>query len=187
MTVDLDRLGAPLFEIPTGAVPTKARQLIIEPCAVDHARLLTERWHSRLPHTQRGPWMYAFRAAFDGVSYGVALLHNPSARTLPSHWIELRRLTVAPDAPPHTASRMLGQLRRWFQRNVPEAERLISYQDPSVHKGTIYKAAGWAIGYVAADRTRDRTGLRPTGRAYRWNHNGDEVDQVGKIRWEIEI
>ncbi len=184
---DTERLGAPLFEYPEGLQPEKATQLAVVPCDVQHARILTERWHSRLPLTQSGPWMYAFRAAFDGMTYGVALVHNPSARTLPRDWLELRRLTVAPDAPPHTASRMLGQIRRWLQRNT-KASRLISYQDPSVHKGTIYRAAGWTIGYVASDRARDRTKPRTgTGRAYRTNQNSDEVDRVGKIRWEVPL
>lgn len=183
---DLDRLGAPLLEPSGGALPIKARQLAVTPCEVDHARLLTHRWHSRLPDTQTGPWKLAFRAAFDGISYGVALWHNPSARMLPNDWLELRRLTVAPDAPPFTASRMLGEMRKWIRRNLPEVTHLISYQDTAVHTGTIYRAAGWIAEYESKPRTRDRSGTRPSGRMYRWNLNGDDPDGAGKIRWGID-
>ena len=187
MLDDLDRLGAPLFETPHGYLPTKATQLTVEPCDINHARLLVAKWHSRLPETQRGPWKYAFRASFDGITYGVALWHNPSARMLPSHWLELRRLAVAPDAPRFTASRMLGQMRRWFQIHEPEAEKLISYQDMEVHTGTIYRAAGWSVGYISTARARDRTGFRPSGRMYRWNQNEDAPDHAAKTRWEIDL
>lgn len=149
--------------------------------------MLNRRWHSRLPETQPNPWQYAFRAAFDGVTYGVALWHNPSARTLPSHWLELRRLAVADDAPHCTASRMLGEMTKWFRRNVPERERLISYQDRDVHTGTIYKAAGWTAEYVSEPRVRDRSSTRPGGRMYRWNQNGDAPDGAGKVRWEMRL
>lgn len=184
LDIDLDRLGAPLLESPSGLTPAKARDLAVSSCDVAHARLLIERWHSRLPSTQPNPWQYAFRAAFDGITYGVALWHNPSARTLPDHWLELRRLAIAPDAPHCAASRMLGEMARFFGKHCPERERMISYQDPSVHTGTIYRAAGWHVAYVGASRVRDRSTTRPGGRMYRWNDNGDDVDSVGKIRWE---
>lgn len=185
--VDLDRLGAPLTEPSNGLCPTKASQLVVSSCDVRHARILNERWHSRLPQTQPDPWQYAFRAAYDGVTYGVALWHNPSARTLPAHWLELRRLAVADDAPHCTASRMLGEMTKFFKAHCPERERLISYQDAAVHSGTIYKAAGWEIGNVAKARVRDRSKPRPGGRMYRWNQNGAEPDASSKIRWEKNL
>ena len=48
----------------------------------------------------------------DGVTYAVALWHNPSARTLPGHWLELRRMACAPDAPHCTASRFLAEMTK---------------------------------------------------------------------------
>lgn len=185
---DIDRFAFPLFDIRSGlSPPDKASQLTVEPCPIAHARLLNERWHSRLPRTQPSPWQYAFRSHFDGVTYAVALWHNPSARTLPAHWLELRRLAVAPDAPHCTASHMLGAMARWFRANTPERERLISYQDEDVHTGTIYKAAGWEPVYRSAGRVRDRSTTRPSGRHYRWNHNGDVVDSAPKTRWELRL
>lgn len=185
--VDADRLGAPLLEQPTGAVPIKATELKVEPCDKQHAVKLVRKWHSRLPTTQPGPWKVAFRAAHDGITYGVALWNNPSARTLPDDWLELRRMAVSDDAPPHTASRMLGEMRKWIKRNMPEVTHLISYQDKEVHKGTIYKAAGWHAEYESKPRVRDRSKPRAgTGRMYRWNINGQEPDAAGKVRWGID-
>ena len=184
---ELDRLAEPLGASETWIRPAKARQCVLLPCGVEHARLLIRKWHSRLPRTQRGPWQYAFCMAFDDVTYAVALLHNPSARTLPAHWIELRRLAVAPDSPHCMASRMLGELRKWFRANAPEREMMISYQDSEVHTGTIYRAAGWTVGRVQRPRQRDRSALRPSGRAYRTSLNEEAPDVAGKVRWQTRV
>ena len=170
------------------SVVTSARQLQLSRCGTAFARYCNAQWHSRLPHTQRSPWQYAFKLHCDGYAFGVALLHNPSARTLPSHWVELRRLALAPDAPRYAATRFLGLLVRWLKRNVPERERIISYQDTSVHTGTIYKAAGWVPAYTSRPRVRDRSKPRAgSARMYRTNANGAAVDSAAKIRWEKEF
>ena len=167
-------------------LPLKARMLTVAPCEIAHARKLNSDWHSRLPYTQKGPWKLAFSADYAGRTFGVALWHNPSARNLPQNWLELRRLAVAPDAPPCTASRMLGAMRRWIAKNMPEIKRLISYQDMNVHKGTIYIAAGWRSYWLSRPRVRNRSKPRKgTTRAYRSNSNGSRPDASMKRRWEI--
>ena len=97
MTV-AERSLNPLWQEPVDP-PLSPRELVCERCPVAVARELNEAWHSRLPRTQVGPWQFAFAAHKTGIVYAVALWHNPSARGLPSHWLELRRLAVAPDAP----------------------------------------------------------------------------------------
>ncbi len=185
---DLDRLASPLLEPGSGRVPAKARELSIDRCDIRHARVLIARWHSRLPDTQAGPWMAAYRAAFDGVTYAVALWNSPSARTLPPGLLELRRMAVAPDAPHCTASRFLSEMARAVTREFPRIDVLISYQDTEVHKGTIYRAAGWVAAYESKPRVRDRTGARTgTRRLYRSNLNGASPDAAGKVRWERRI
>lgn len=130
--------------------------------------------------------MLAFTATYDGHPYGGALWHNPSARGLPGDWLELRRLAIAPYAPPHAASWMLGAMRKWIRRELPNVPRLLSYQDLDVHTGTIYKAAGWEPTYHSKARVRDRTPHRAgTTRAYRSNLNGAAPDGAGKMRWEV--
>jgi hypothetical protein len=186
---DIDRRYQPLTEQPVEGEPRKATELVIDICGIQHARTLIERWHSRLPKTQKGPWQRAFRAHWNGYTYAVALWHNPSARTLPGHWAELRRMAVAPDAPPHTASRMLGQMARWYRLNAPESERLISYQDCDVHTGTIYLAAGWDPAYKSKPRVRQRAGYARPGsqREYRTSINGAPADVAAKVRWELVL
>lgn len=167
-------------------LPDKARQLQFCECTKSHAVALVRQWHSRLPNTQDGPWMYAFKAYYGDVTYAVALWNNPSARTLPGHWVELRRMAVAPDAPKFTASRFLGYMLRWFRQHHPEHERAISYQDTAVHSGTIYKATNWTPAHTTVFRHRDRSKPRVnTRRDYRSNLNGDDTDASVKVRWEF--
>ena len=188
MMVELALFDATQCEPPRGIPPRRARDLTVEPCSVALARMLNARWHSRVPDTQRGPWQYAFRSHRDDVTYAVALWNSPSARMLPGQWCELRRMAVAPDAPHCTASHFLAGMVRWFRTNAPQHERLISYQDMDVHKGTIYAAAGWTATYESGRRTRDRSAPRAgTARAYRSNLNGDSVDSSPKRRWEMAL
>jgi hypothetical protein len=182
-----DRILHPLFQKQTAVVPTKASRLELVRCDIETARALIKVWHSRLPQTQTGPWQFAFAAHHCDVIYGVALWHNPSARTLPHHWLELRRLAIAPDAPHCAASWMLGAMVKWFEKNHPEREKAISYQDEGVHKGTIYAAAGWKKAFRTAARVRDRSGNRPSGRKYRTSINGADADVSAKVRWEKMI
>lgn len=180
-----ERLMEPLWSIVPTTKPVTASELVCERCPIETARILNEAWHSRLPQTQTGPWQFAFAAHSQGYIYAVALWHNPSARMLPAHWLELRRMAVADDAPHCTASWFLGRMGKWFKRNEPDRERMISYQDIDVHKGTIYKAAGWTATYHAKARVRDRSKPRVgTRRDYRNNLNGSSPDGAGKTRWE---
>lgn len=166
----------------------KARDLQFELCDKQLAVEFCRAHHSRLPNTQRGPWQYAFRAHHDGVTVAVALWNNPSARTLPGHWLELRRMACSPDAPRNSASRFLGWMARWFAEQVPHREKLISYQDTAVHTGTIYKAAGWVPEFVSKARVRDRSGNRAgTTRKYRADMNGQQPAASEKIRWAKRI
>jgi len=128
--------------------------------------------------------MAAYRAAYGGVTYAVALWNTPSARTLPSGLLELRRMAVADDAPHCTASRFLAEMAKRIRKEFPDYTKLISYQDVEVHSGTIYRAAGWTLEHTSKPRQRDRSGRRAgTGRMYRWNLNGVAPDGAPKARW----
>lgn len=178
----------PLFFEKSHEVEIRARDLVFSPCSKKHAVALARKWHSRLPNTQSGPWMFAFSGEIAGITYVVALWNNPSARGLPSDWLELRRLACAPNAPFNTPSRFLSFMAGWFRANQPQFKRLISYQDVSVHTGTIYRAAGWRVGSIAKARVRDRTkNRRGADRAYRKNTNGVQVDSSEKVRWEFPL
>jgi len=187
MRPDQTRIARPLYfvEHKQAIPPLRARHLALSECEKATAVRLVRLWHSRLPNVQNGPWQFAFSAEAHGIIYAVALWHNPSTRCLPSHWLELRRLACAPDAPRNTCSRFMGWMVRWFAKNHPERERCISYQDTAVHNGTIYRAAGWTEAFVGTERQRDRTGKRAgTNRSYRTSINGTDPDKSAKVRWE---
>jgi hypothetical protein len=182
------RITRPLIQVGEGgSTPTIAlhsRELTFEPCEKSHAVALVRLWHSRLPGCQNGPWQYAFRAQKDDVTYAVALWSNPCTRSLPHHWIELRRMACSPDCPKNTPSRMISWMVRHFKKVCPDREKCISYQDLDVHTGTIYKAAGWSVEYISKPRVRDRSKNRVgTNRMYRSNKNGIAPDAAGKARW----
>ena len=182
-----------------GAHPTPAlKKMVVERCSPLEARRYNAAWHSRLPQAQVGPWKAAYRMTYGTTVYAVALWHNPSARGLPQDWLELRRMAVSPDAPRNTPSRFLSVMARLIHHDFPRCTRMISYQDVTVHHGTIYKAAGWIAAYQSKARTRDRSNPRRPrtlllfadgtpglgGRMYRTNANGQSVDSSAKIRWE---
>ena len=188
MTNSIARIAYPLFAENFIPQSIKARNLSFDVCAPSHAVALVELWHSRLPVCQSAPWQFAFHAYCNDITYAVALWNNPSARTLPSHWLELRRLAASQDSPQNTCSRFIGWMVRYFRKNHRGREHCISYQDPDAHDGTIYKASNWTMEYQANPRIRDRSKNRVgTTRKYRTNANGTEVDSVGKIRWGIDL
>lgn len=165
-----------------GSNPALALQFSL--CAKQEAVNFVRSHHSRLPNCQDNPWKFSFCAKLSNEIVAVALWNNPSARCLPGHWLELRRLACSPAAPKNTCSCFLGWMIRWFKRWCPGHEKCISYQDLDVHTGTIYKAAGWVAEYKSKRRIRDRSKPRKgTSRAYRSNLNGTMIDAAPKIRW----
>jgi hypothetical protein len=186
MSVDSVRVALPLFQTESGgSIPASTLQLVFERCSREYAVRLNRLWHSRLPEIGHVEiCTYAFHARFNDTSYAVALWSHPVARLLPQHWFELRRLAISNDAPKYTASCFLSWMVRWFKANEKTVERLISYQDTSVHKGTIYKATGWKnigkthkggkVGWSNGVRTRNEL-------------NGRDVLEAVKHRWEIEL
>ena len=97
---------------------------------------------------------------------------------LDNSWMELKRMALSGDAPKNTASRFLSWMVKQIKKDYPEVPRLISYQDPAVHKGTIYKASGWTCAGL-----HDSGGFSSTTKRFR------EKDQApgSKIRWEKKI
>lgn len=174
---------------PKSDLDRKARNLSCLECPPPFAVSKVKQWHSRLPNVQSGPWQFAFLACLGEEVVAVALWHNPSARMLPSHWLELRRLACSPDAPRNTCSWFLARMAKFFRLNHPSRERLISYQDTAVHLGTIYKASGWDPVATSKPRLRDRSRSRTSvdPRMYRTNMNGNDVDGSAKTRWEKVI
>ena len=135
------------------------------------------RWHSHLPRLDRrvAAWL-CYGAIFDHCYCAAAVWSLPVARLLPQDGscLELRRFALATGTPKNSASRMLGWMVRDLRHRKPAVLRLVSYQDSAVHRGTIYKAAGW-------------TPVATSGGG-NWNHPGRRraANRIPtKVRWEL--
>ncbi|MGD0591078.1 MAG: hypothetical protein ABSA44_09805 [Bacteroidota bacterium] len=96
-------------------------------------------------------------------------------------------MAIAPDAPRYTASRMLGIMAKLIKSKFPQIINLISYQDKEVHKGTIYKAAGWK----AIQEHKGGSWNRPNA-TNSWNgkkRTRPDLNKAtgAKVRWERAI
>jgi hypothetical protein len=162
-----------------GSTPTSALRLRFGPIGLAKALELNRLWHSHLPVLDRhvAAWL-CFAATDRQQCVAVAIWSLPVARMLPQDGtcLELRRFAIAPAAPRNTASRMLGWMAREIRRERPAVKRLLSYQDGSVHRGTIYRASGWTP--------------CPTQRGGDWNHKGRRRQArrlERKVRWELML
>lgn len=194
MSVDRIRVVHPLFHAERGgSSPASTLQLKYEVCPLPHAIDLNRAWHSRLPVFKQAMCYcvpYCFRASCEDVSYAVAIWTRPISSSIPGHWIELRRLAAAPDAPKNTCSSFLAWMVRWLKKHHPEHEIAISYQDDEVHAGTIYKAAGWIIGRTQKSRNPGiswSSSRRVLKQGETANGNGVGVTASSKIRWQVEL
>ena len=143
------------------------------------ALIINSKLHSRLPYLINWYGCFAYMAECSNRIYGVAIWGNPIARLFNGRgYIELRRLAIDDSAPKNTATRMIGWMLRQL-RDTKKYTKAISYQDTSVHEGTIYKASGWKIG-----GTR-RGGTDAWTDKYR-KRNKCPADGI-KIRWEYDL
>ena len=131
-----------------GSIPTSALSLRVDVITFDLAAELNGRWHSALPVIDKGSgrrgMAVCYGAFADERVVAVAIWSSPVTNHVDDgHTIELRRLAICDEAPKNTASRMLAVMARLLKAKFPQANRLISYQATAVHRGTIYRAAGW--------------------------------------------
>ena len=117
-----------------------------------------------------------FAAEHAGLFYAVAIWSSPIAENRlqdGERLLELRRMAISGDAPKNTASRMLRIMTALLRKEWPELVGLISYQDTEVHRGTIYKAAGWRQETTATltewtTKTRQRAKAQSLSPKARW-------------------
>lgn len=180
ISADSIRVVHPLFqEEGDGSQPISALQLRVVRISAERAMYFNRDWHSRLP--QLTNWQHcfvSFGATYLNRFYAIALWSHPVARPFNNMGIlELRRMAIAPDAPTNTGSRFLRVMALIIVREIPGINRLISYQDTAVHKGTIYKAAGWQA-----------KGFR---KGSEWScpsrHRDKSQSTSDKIRWEKKL
>lgn len=183
----------PLFQAESGgSIPTSALDLRIEAINMRLALELNQRWHSVLPrnnpqllgHFLGSRTSVAYAASFDGNWFAVAIWTHPQNRAHDDGTtLELARLAICDAAPKNTATRMLRVMRMMIQRKWPHLKRLISYQAVDVHRGTIYKAAGWRpVGDIADARPQRFSGVNQQTRA-----TGPLQTKSRKQRWELMV
>jgi len=187
---DSVRIAYPLFNQVEGGslILTSPLQLQISEMSIYKARDLNAIWHSRLPIYDTGFCLnsiVSYGALFQNRYYAIAIWTNPVARNLPQHeWLELRRMAIAPDAPKNTASRMLSIMAKLIKVKLPQVERLISYQDEEVHKGTIYKASNWERGFHHRGGSWNRPNSRNKSTGLPRTRPDLNKATGAKIRWE---
>jgi hypothetical protein len=168
-----------------GAIPTSALQLKISRCKVHRACDLNALWHSRFPkidwsNVVRNKDYACYVAEHDDIAYAVAIWSSPIAAnrlTEGKTALELRRMAICDNAPPNTASRMIGIMRRIITKEMPHLTLLVSYQDTDVHAGTIYKASGWK----AAAQNKGTSWTNEN------RQRNEEQSLADKVRWEYRI
>jgi len=167
-----------------GSIPISA--LVFRECSIREAMNLNQQWHSLLPRTVFSNLIRTRRKvcyAADYLDFPImaAIWTTPIASNRLKDGLlllELRRLACCPLAPPNACSRMIAWMTRDIRRRWPELMRLISYQDASVHAGTIYSASGWTKADTKASTSewngvtgRKRNAPQATGRKIRWERD----------------
>ena len=187
---DSTRVVHPLFqEDDDGSIPISPLRLEFGTISVPLAIKLNELWHSRLPDVVRGNidrnrHKVCYGALYKNLWYASAIWSSPvagDALTKGEFWLELRRYAIANDSPKNTATRMLSYMVRDIRKQYPEITHLISYQDTSVHNGTIYKAANWTAEHEVTDTN---WGLR---RSEHGRKRNKVVAPGKKIRWGYDL
>jgi len=174
----------PLFQAEWGgSIPTSALQLRFSKTSRAQFDALNRKWHSVLPEAKNSYEGVHYAAECGNIIYAVAWWSKPAARRLNGKGMfELRRYAIADNAPPNTASRFLSWMAREIKTAMPQIETLISYQDTSKHRGTIYKATGWHVGNVTSYESGKNVGATWTTREGRV-----EVATGEKVRWEYNL
>ncbi len=166
----------PLYGLHARTRPDGPRALFVERCDVETIISLNASWHSVLPAVGANFGVFGYVATHLDVIYASALWSRPiAANRLRDGFrkMELRRMAVGPDAPRHTASWFLATMSR-FVLKMPDVIGLLSYQATDVHKGTMYRAAGWRSCGPQDFQTWD-TDTR---------HRPEDVNVSPKVRWE---
>jgi len=165
-----------------GALPTTPHDFKIKEIPAKLSSKLNEKWHSRLPKIHwsnivRNTHYVCYSLDYKGASFGVGIWSSPVAQNRfadGKEMLELRRMALSKDCPVNTASHFISIMVLLIRKKFPEIKRLISYQDTSVHKGTIYKASGWVA-------TSENKFVSWTTK--KRNRNKDQAP-AKKIRWE---
>ncbi len=74
---------------------------------------------------------------------GCIVVARPTARGIPTTWLELSRWCIK-DRVPNAGSSQWAKFVKDVRRRFPDCTTIVSYSDPSVgHNGALYRACNW--------------------------------------------
>ena len=160
--------------------PTSTGGFVVKEINVHLACKLNRMWHSRLPkihwsNVVRGKKYVCYGIFYNGTVWAIAIFSSPISNKINGETtLELRRYAIKDGAPKNTASWGIGKMVRAIRDKFPDVVRLISYQDTSVHNGTIYKASNWSPSATTKFKSwgdsRKRSSDQSTGDKVRWEY-----------------
>lgn len=110
-------------------------------------------------------------------SFGVLVLSSPTARNIPTDWMELTRWCLLGKIP-NAGSQQWSRVLHWLRSRSDCPTTIVSYSDPEAgHDGALYRACGWLWA-----PTWHRLRPPPTG-----NGNWGSGTQTVKDRWVYPI
>ena len=164
------------------------KDIIIEECRAQIACMLNELWHSRLPkihwsNVVRNTHYICYVFKYKQAVIGVAIWSSPVAQNRMKNGkriLELRRMALSNVCPKNTATYTIGRMVKDIKIRFPEITKLVSYQDTSVHLGTIYKASNWRVGGQVefmdwTTGTRKRRKIQSDSSKIRWEYSLSET------------
>jgi hypothetical protein len=109
--------------------------------------------------------------------FGVMVIGAPTARRIPTTWLELSRWCLF--GVKNGGSQQWARVVKWLRSDFPAATTVVSYSDPSVgHTGALYRACNWLWA-----PTWHRLRPPPTG-CGTW---GGGIASVPKDRWVFAL
>jgi|TARA_E500000305_G_C3829744_1_gene146769 TPP-dependent indolepyruvate ferredoxin oxidoreductase alpha subunit len=162
---------------------TNVKDITVEETRAQIACMLNELWHSRLPkihwsNVVRNTHYVCYVFKFKQAIIGVGIWSSPVAQNRfkdGKKMLELRRLALCDVCPKNTATYVISQMIKQIKIKFSEINRLISYQDTTVHLGTIYKAANWTVVSNVplmdwSNKQRKRNVLQSDSSKVRWEY-----------------
>lgn len=163
-------------------VDKNIKNYIIKEICVRDACRCNGVWHSSLPKIEesnivRNKYHVCYGAFCDGVCVAVAIWSSPVSRFFDQDsTLELRRMAISDIAPKNTASYMISKMIKHIKITFTQIKLLISYQDTTMHTGTIYKASNWCVGGYTKHKEWNKSRKRSKSQL-----------SSDKIRWEYKL
>lgn len=103
-------------------------------CSPSAVREILKRKHYLGPTTRGSAWLD---------EYGVLVFAAPTARRLPSTWLDLTRWCIT-STQKNAGSKQWGRVRKELLVRFPQVTTVVSYSDPSKgHTGALSRACNW--------------------------------------------